>query len=246
MKTITIEVLYPEFNNLYGDRGNLLYLTKKLASCDCPLQVLATHLHETPAFVQGGVDLLLIGPCTERQQELELEQLLPRRDAIQQRIDQGGVTLATGNAFELFGEYIQRENGEQIPALGLFPFHAERFERLRYNERCAGKLGDLTVVGFKNQLSHSYVHPQQTVPPLLHMEVGSGWNPTVKTEGIHVQNFFATYLLGPLLPLNPAFTDRLIQTMLDSGESPAELPWERTAYDVRLQELYPREESVSN
>ena len=78
MKTIKIEVLYPEFNNLYGDRGNLLYLTQKLAACDVKIQVIVTHLHDVPAFTQqDDIHVLLIGPCTERQQELELEQLIP-------------------------------------------------------------------------------------------------------------------------------------------------------------------------
>ena len=38
-------------------------------------------------------------------------------------------------------------------------------------------------------------------------------NPECHTEGIRVNNFFGTYLLGPLLVLNPSFTKDLICRM---------------------------------
>ena len=38
-----------------------------------------------------------------------------------------------------------------------------------------------------------------------------GMNLNFKYEGIHYRNFFATQLLGPLLILNPYFTDYLIK-----------------------------------
>lgn len=244
MKTIKIEVLYPEFNNLYGDRGNLLYLTQKLAACDVKIQVIATHLHDVPAFTQqDDIHFLLIGPCTERQQELELEQLIPLKEAFQKRIESGAVTLATGNAFELFGEYIQRENGEKISAIGLFPYYAQRFEKLRYNELCVGTLGDLKITGFKNQLSHSY---GTLASPMLTMEVGTGWNPDVKKEGVHIHNFFATYLIGPILPLNPTFTDRLVELLAGDAYHPLELPFEKKAYECRVHELEDLNHSISH
>lgn len=235
MKTIKIEVLYPEFNNLYGDRGNLLCLTQKLSACDVKIQVIGTHLHEVPAFMQqDDIDCLLIGPCTEQQQELELEQLIPCRDALQNRIHSNQVTLATGNAFELFGQYIQRENGEQIPAIGLFPYHTERFEKLRYNELCVGVMDDLLITGFKNQLSHSY---GELPSPMLHMKTGTGCNPQTPLEGIRQNHFFATYLIGPLLPLNPPFTDLLVKILTGEAYQSMKLPWESMAYECRLKEL---------
>ena len=242
MKTIHIEVLYPEFNNLYGERGNLLCLTQKLSACKVKIQVIGTHLHEVPAFVQReDIDFLLIGPCTEHQQELELEQLIPYRDAFQNRIESGQITLATGNAFELFGAYIQRENGEQIPAVNLFSYHAERFEKLRYNELCVGAMENLILTGFKNQLSHSY---GELPSPMLQMVTGTGCNPQTHLEGIHINQFFATYLIGPLLPLNPPFTDFLVQTLTGDTYQSMKLPWESTAYECRLRELHQTENIV--
>lgn len=234
MKKILIESLYPEFNNLYGDRGNLLYLQKKLSACNCTVELVETHLGDIPAFVRRDVDFLYIGPCTERQQELELEQLVPYGESFSRRMEGNAVTLATGNAFELFGQYIQKENGEQIPALGLFGYHAERFSRLRYNELCVGDYGDLQVTGFKNQLSHSYGAVEH---PFLTMETGSGLNPETPFEGVRINHFFATYLLGPLLPLNPDFTNLLLKELLGEDFRPLLLPYEDIAYACRVSEL---------
>lgn len=237
MKTIKIEMLYPEFNNLYGDRGNLLCLTKKLSACNVTVEVIGTHLHETPAFSQqNDIDCLILGPCSEYQQELELERLIPCREAMKERLENGQVTLATGNAFELFGEYIQRENGEQIPAMGLFPYHAKRFERVRFNDLCVGDMDGMLVTGFKNQLSHSY---GELPSPMMKMITGAGCNPDSRLEGIHINHFFATYFIGPLLPLNPPFTDSLVQTLTGDDYQSMKLPWESMAYQCRLKELAP-------
>lgn len=235
MRTVKIELLYPEFNNLYGDRGNLLYLKKKLAASSCKLEIISTPLHEPPAFSQNNdIDILYIGPCTEHQQELELERLSPFKEAFLQRMDSEQLTLATGNAFELFGEYIERENGEKIPALGIFPYHAKRFERLRYNDLCVGDFEDFQITGFKNQLSHSYGTVDS---PFLQMEKGCGLNPNSALEGVHIHQFFATYLIGPLLPLNPDFTDYLLRHLLGKDYHPVSLPFEDFAYACRIADL---------
>ena len=144
-----------------------------------------------------------------------------------------GVTLATGNAFELFGEAIVCEDGRRIQGLGFWPTTAKRFSNLRYNELCLGNCGEHKIVGFKNQLSHSY---GETGSPFQTMLTGSGLNPEEKEEGFHRGGFIATYLLGPLLPLNPQFALSLLQKMAPEAEF-APLPYEDEAYRLRLEEL---------
>lgn len=230
---ITIEVLYPEYNNLYGDRGNLLYLERKLRDAGAEVERIETGLYDEPAFVTKKVDFLYIGPCTERQQEKEIERLRPYREALASRMKSEALTLATGNAIELFETYILRSDRSRVDALDLIPMHAERFLRLRYNELCLGKYDDLQIVGFKNQLSHSY---GDNPHPFLTMTVGTGINPAVQEEGYHMAGFFATYLIGPLLPLNPPFAERLLCRLLP-GYTNHPLPFEREAYVKRVAEF---------
>ena len=233
MKKIIIEVLYPEYNNLYGDRGNCEYLKKKLSLAGYDVEIIETSLYNEPAFVNGQVDFLLISPCQEKHQLFEIEQLKKYSDAVKSRIENGGIILATGNAFELFGQYIENDKGEKTECLGFYPYYAKQFSKLRYNDSSVGEFDGMELVGFKNLLSHSY---GENPKPFLNMKKGAGMNPDSKIEGIHDNNLFATYHTGPILPLNPQFTDYLIK-IADENYVPVSLEFEKQAYDSRLNEL---------
>ncbi len=233
MKKMIIEVLYPEFNNLFGDRGNCEYLLKKLTKAGYEVKIIETSLYDEPAFVNGDVDFLLISPCGEKQQLIQLEQLKNYKEDIQSRINNGGVILATGNAFELFGAYIENESGEKTECLGFYPYYAKQFTRLRFNDCAVGEFEGMKIVGFKNLLSHAY---GDNPKPFLTMKKGIGMNKETQIEGIHDNNLFATYHTGPILPLNPEFTDYLIKLADDNYES-VTLEYEKQAYDSRLKDL---------
>ena len=57
MKKIVIEALYGEYSNLYGDRGNLLYVQEKLRRAGVDHELIRTHLFDRPAFADRAVDL---------------------------------------------------------------------------------------------------------------------------------------------------------------------------------------------
>ena len=233
MKKFVIEVLYPEYNNLYGDRGNAEYLKKKLTFAGYEVEICETTLFDEPKFVNESVDILLIGPCQEKHQLVEIDTLKKYRDAIENRIENGGVILATGNAFEIFGDYIEDPKGEKHNCLKFFPYYAKQFSRLRYNDCSVGEFDGMQITGFKNLLSHSY---GENPYPFLTMKTGAGMNKDAKIEGVHKNNFFATYHTGPLLPLNPQFTDYLIK-LVDKDYIGVELKYETKAYKNRIKEL---------
>ncbi len=233
MAKMVIEVLYPEYNNLYGDRGNAEYLKKKLTLGGYDVEIVETSLYNEPAFINNKVDFLLISPCQEKHQIVEIEELKKYSDAIKNRIENGGIILATGNAFELFGEYIENDKGEKIECLGFYPYYAKQFSKLRYNDSSVGELDGMEIVGFKNLLSHSY---GENPKPFLNMKKGAGMNPDSKIEGVHDNNLFATYHTGPILPLNPQFADYLIK-LADENYVSVTLEFENQAYDNRIEEL---------
>ncbi len=233
MKTMVIEVLYPEFNNLFGDRGNCEYLEMKLKKAGYQVQVVNTSLFDKPRFCDNQVDFLLIPPCGERQQLIQLETLKSYKNEIESRIEKGGVTLATGNAFELFGDYIEDSKGEKHNCLGIFSYYAKQFSRLRYNDCSVGEFDNMQIVGFKNLLSHAY---GENSTPFLKMKRGAGMNKDTKNEGVHKNNFFATYHTGPILPLNPKFTEYLIR-LVDADYTMQPTEYEIKAYESRLNEL---------
>ncbi len=233
MKKFVIEVLYPEYNNLYGDRGNAEYLAKKLILAGYEVEMVETNLFDEPRFVNGQVDILLIGPCQEKHQFTEIEMLKKYRDAIENRIENGGVILATGNAFEIFGEYIEDAKGEKHECLNFFPYYAKQFSRLRYNDCSVGEFEGMEITGFKNLLSHSY---GENPTPFLKMKKGAGMNKETDVEGVHKNNLFATYHTGPILPLNPKFTEYLIK-LVDGEYVDVPLEFEQKAYESRIKEL---------
>ena len=227
---IRLEVLYKEYMNLYGDSGNIVYLKK----CIPELEVIYTGINDKPSFIKKKIDILYLGPSTEDKQEEVINLLMPYKDKIKELIEKGTIILATGNALEIFGKYIEKTNGKRIKCLGLYNLYSKRLENLRYNENCLGIMKDITIVGFKNQLSHIYGKDKHV---FLNMKIGSGRNPQVKEEGIMDNNFIGTYLLGPILLLNPQFTKYILEKLKIKN---IELPYYEDsikAYNKRIEEF---------
>ena len=225
-----IEVLYPEICNLYGDLANAEYLARS-----CGAELCGTGLGEEPRFIKEEIALVYMGHTTERGQILARDSLSEYKDAISKRIDDGGATLVTGNSMEIFGEYIESDDGTREDMLGFFPIHARRdMMRPRYNSLYLGKLYDMDIIGFKSQFGHSY---GDNSAGLFTTVRGAGLNPDVMAEGLRRNNFMATYLIGPLTIMNPAFSKYLLGIM---GVEDPVLAFEEEAVDVhntRLREF---------
>ncbi|MCL2627593.1 MAG: hypothetical protein FWD44_02690 [Oscillospiraceae bacterium] len=228
-----IEALYPELCNLYGEAMNAEYLHRTVQDCE----LVKTSLKMRPAFLDKDVDFIYLGSMTETGQELAIPALREHYQRILELIDTGTVFLVTGNAMELFGTYIENEDGTQIKALGLFDLHSKRQMMRRYSSIYLGTFDTIDIVGFKSQFAHIYENSEPPVPALFETRRGAGRAPGQKEEGARINNFFATSVLGPLLILNPPFT-RYILSLL--GVHSYTLPYEQeilTAYNARLSEF---------
>lgn len=225
-----IEILFPEFCNLYGDMFNMKYLKM----CLQEEEFIETALGETPKFVNDEVNLIYLGPMTEKTQEKVINVLKPYREKIKQLIEKNVVFLFTGNALEILGKYIENEDGSKIEGLGIFDVYSKRNMMNRHNSYLIGKFEDIEVVGFKSQFTMMYGDNSNIY--FLEVENGIGINEKSKLEGIMKNNFIGTYLIGPLLILNPLLTKKIIERM---GEKPKLALEEDTmsAYELRLKEL---------
>ncbi len=226
-----IEVLYPEFCNLYAETSNIKYL-----QCCLPeAEFVFTEYNDEPAFATKTVNLIYLGAMTEHSQEMIIKKLMPYKERIVELIEADVPILATGNALELFGDYILNEDGSKIEALGIFNFYAKRDMMNRFNCLMMGKFEDMTILGFKTQFTFAFSHNFDK--PFITVEKGTGMNPECSVEGVHHHNFFGTYLVGPFLVLNPKFTEYLLDKM--GMENPT-LAFEdviNEAYDRRLKEF---------
>lgn len=224
-----IEILFPELSTLYGDAGNILYIK----SCLKDAEITETHYQQEPLFAKERVDMIYIGSMTEHNQLFAIKYLLPYKERLVELIEDGVVFLATGNAMELFGEYIA-DDENKWEALGIFPFHSKRkTEYFRHNSHFLGDFDGIKIVGYKSQFSFCYGNFNE---PFMKVAGGCGNNPEDIFEGIHHKNFFATYVIGPLLPFNPPFAKHLFSLAGYTGE----LSFEQEAtdaYNCRLAHL---------
>ena len=228
---VTIEILFPEFCNLYGDLSNMKYLQK----CMPKANFHETAFDEEPLFVTEKVNLIYLGPMTESRQEKVIQKLLPYKQKIEERIEQNVVFLITGNALEIFSNYIEKEDGSKIEALGIFPIYAKRDMLHRHNSKFIGKWEEIEIVGFKSQFTFSY--GDNTHGYFATVEKGIGIHQESQLEGIQKNNFIGTYVIGPILILNPYFTKKLMEKM---GMKEPKLAFEEDvikAYEYRLKEL---------
>lgn len=226
-----IEVLYPEICCLFGDKANARYLAAALPDAE----FVYTALSDEPRFVREDVDMLYLASMSESSQKLVTEALTPCRERLAALIDGGCVILATGNAFEIFGEKIVSATGASMPGLDLVPIWTKQHMPRRDNSLFLGAWGDTTIVGYTSRFAHSFY--KEGAEPLFTVEKGYGMNPDETAEGVRKGNFFGTHLLGPLLVQNPDFT--LALQRLLGVEEPV-LPWEaevRRAFDIRLEEF---------
>ncbi len=223
-----IEILFSEMGIYYGDYGNIVYLTKCLPEA----QFIYTDNLSRPAFLDEKVDLVYLGSLSENKQKLAIERLLPYRDAIKEKIEEGVFFLFTGNAIEILGNYIS-DDEVKTKALGIFDFYSRRSFTRRLNYLVMGKEEDIIIVGNKSQYSELYDLKEK---PFMEIINGMGNNSTEKSEGIHYRNLYATYLLGPLLVLNPLFTKKLLKR--HGHDKP--LAYEEdimAAYEKRVEEM---------
>ena len=224
-----VELLFPELCNIYGESYNVEYLRR----CSDEIEVINTNHMDTPAFVNEDVDMIYLGCTTERKQEQIIGILSQYRDRIIELIDKGVIFLATGNAVEIFGNYIE-DAGRKIDALGIFDFYSVRYMRRdRHNSQFIGTFDDITVLGHRSQFSFAYGDFDDN---FIDIQKGIGMNPDSKKEGVRRNNFYGTYSLGPFLILNPLFAKKLMRIMgIDDT-----LCFEKEiveAYEYRLTEL---------
>ncbi len=228
---MVIEMLYPEVCNLFGDTSNIKYLKK----CIPDAEIIKTDINSEPAFVKKAVNMIYMGPMPENIQELAINKLKPYKDRIKELMQKDVVFLVTGNAVEIFGKYIENEDGTQIEGLSIFDTFAKRDMNHRHNSIFLGIYEDIEIVGFKSQFTMSYGNHQGNY--FLKANKGIGLNKDTSLEGIKDHNFIGTYILGPILILNPLFTKKILKMMGCKDDNIAFEDEVMQAYNQRLEEL---------
>lgn len=217
-----IEILYPELCCLYGDKGNTLFLQKCLPDAE----FIYTQLNEKPHFLSEKIDLCCMYSMSEASQERILERLTKWQNEIAEKFANGKTLfLLLGNAMELFGQYIQREDGSKVNGLCLYDTYTVRHAPQRFNTLIQAKFQDMTLLGYTSRFSDTYGITDKLA--MCQVEIGTGSAPSSKLEGIYKDRVIATYMLGPLLVANPDFSKWLL---LQLGIENPQLPYADALY----------------
>lgn len=233
--TVIIEMLFPEIANLHGDNSNIDYLDQSLED----VRIYRTGLNDTPRFVSERVDLVYLGPMTESGQIKAIDRLTPHGIRIAELIESGTHFLFTHNAMEVLGNRISNaEMNYDVPGLGIFDFSTTVNMFGRFTGKVMGTIDAIPqpIVGYKSQFS--MVSSAPNVPGFLAADRGIGRNRTTAIEGVRVNNFIGTSLIGPVLVMNPHFTETLLRS-IDPTRQPTLALRELAiaAYDARVRDF---------
>lgn len=213
MKVVIAHLFY-DLLNLYGESGNVLALTSALKKQNVDVEIKNLSL-DTNNWILDDVDIFYIGAGTENNQILALNKLKDYTDEIRQHISNGKFFIATGNSIELFGQNINNEDAT-IETLHIFDYTTDRTAKRLVSE-CVFNYDEINdkILGFQN---HQGIITGIT-SPLFTTEKGFGSNTKANVEGIRQNNFYGTYLIGPLLVRNPKMLEKLCKEIILSKDS---------------------------
>ena len=215
--------MYPDVLNLYGDRGNVMCLQKRLAWRGIPSTVERLPIGTGKSL--SGFDLVFIGGGQDFEQQVLLEDLHRGKDRdIRAAIEDGVPFLTICGGYQMLGHYYETYDGQRcdfIGAVDLVTIGSKQRMIGNYKFRCTPESGGSLVVGFENHSGKTRLG--SGVQPLGTVLAGFGNNGEDGTEGVRYRNVFGTYSHGPLLPKNPELCDFILRTALERKYGRAEL-----------------------
>ena len=214
--------LYPDILNLYGDRGNILCMQKRLEWRGIGVTVTGVSIGQ--ALEASAYDLLFVGGGQDFEQEVLLGDLAgAKTEELKSAIEDGLPVLAICGGYQMLGQFYKTWDGQQCDftgALDLYTVGSE--QRMIGNYMFSCEEAGCNIVGFENHSGKTYLG--SGVRPLGRVLEGSGNNGEDGTEGARYKNVFASYSHGCLLPKNPKLADLILQTALERKYGALTLP----------------------
>ena len=211
---IAVGHLYPEYLNIYADRGNIAVLRRRAELRGHELDVQAVGLGD--ALDPGAWDLLYVGGGQDREQALVASDLAAKGEAIVEAVASGAALLAVCGGYQLLGRGYRGRDGSFMPGAGLFPHETEAGEERMIGDvllDCELVPGERRVLaGFENHIGRTLLDPG--AEPLGRVVYGFGNDGASGFEGCRLDRALGTYLHGPLLPRNAWLSDWLLSQAL--------------------------------
>jgi len=216
---IEIAFLYNDLMNIYGDRGNVITLTRR---CEWRgIEAKVTPLTVGDKLDPDKYDLYFFGGGQDREQYTVADDLKGEKGRLlKQAATEGAVILGICGGYQLLGHYYRPFEGPDLPGIGALDIHTIAGHQ-RYIGNVVVETAFGTLVAFENHSGKTYLGSQ--AHPLGKSVIGGGNNGEDSTEGAIQQNVFGCYLHGSLLPKNPHFADHLLKLALQRRYGAVEL-----------------------
>lgn len=215
MMKIKIYHLYPDLLNLYGDRGNIECMRKRLIWRGIDAEVI-THTSEDGKLDLSDADIVFIGGGSDREQKIVCDKLLAQKSEIKDYVEDNGTLAAVCGGYQLLGKYYKLHD-EIIEGLNILDIYTEQGKkRLIGNIILKPDFINGNIVGFENHGGRTHIGSHK---PLGKVIYGFGNDEKSGYEGVVYKSVVATYLHGPLLPKNPALCDYILTNAIKRKNS---------------------------
>src|SRR5205814_8197853 len=158
---IVVGHLYPDYLNIYADRGNIAVLARRASWRGHELEVRTVSVG---APVEPGEhDLLYVGGGQDREQALVAEDLVAKADGVRAAVDTGAALLAVCGGYQLMGRSYRDFHGGDLPGIGVFPLETVAGETRMIGDvllECELEPGVArTLAGFENHAGRTKLDP---------------------------------------------------------------------------------------
>ena len=211
---IRVAHLYPDYLNIYADRGNIAVLARRASLRGHELMVRAIGLGDP--LEAGEHDLVYVGGGQDREQTVVAPDLASRSEQLRELVSGGTSLLAVCGGYQLLGRGYRGRDGSFMPGAGLFSHETVAGETRMIGDvllECELTHGERRMLaGFENHAGRTLLDPD--AEPLGRVVYGFGNDGASGYEGCRLLRAVGTYLHGPLLPRNPWLADWLLAQAL--------------------------------
>jgi len=219
---IRVAHLYPDYLNIYADRGNIAVFARRASWRGHELEVEAIGMAESVR--PAAHDLYYVGGGQDREQALVAPDLAAK-EGLAEAVAGGAALLAVCGGYQLLGRFYRERSGAELPGVGLFPLYTFAEDRRMIGDvllECELVPGEpRTLAGFENHAGRTIL--DEGAEPLGRVAAGFGNDGDSGFEGCRVGRAVGTYLHGPLLPRNPWLADWLLGAALAHRLGAAEI-----------------------
>lgn len=217
-KSLKAAWLFPDILYLYGERGNMLALSRMADELGIELAIDRIGL-DNELFRPEDYDIIFCQPGEIATFPVVIEYLQPHREALEQFINAGKVLFATSTAQAIFGKKIIREDGSETEGLGITNSVFKEMSMIYADDLYfTTKFGDGDEIEvFASQIRMTDELSEDEAFGEIFYGYGNCGKDTC--EGIMKKNSFFTNATGPILALNPWLTAKILKIcMKNKGE----------------------------